>query len=219
MKPRCPTCDGAVAYEEGGNYVCMMGGHRWPINGTKPLTINEITGRLRMEKSPSGKTGICLNCGRSQHIAGADGLCGTCHRAVKGLVHGTPEFFSALAAAKTRLTDQNHKRKMQDLKSFEKVEKTTEKIKATARGNRLTKTTARNNEYIKYLKECGEQGILPVNRLVYFERENNKKKNITDQICGYSVLDDSVMKKITIMRDYHQSEADKLNKVIEILQA
>jgi hypothetical protein len=199
-----------------------MCGTDWSVNGQKPLTINQITGRERMavtEKSVSGKKGTCLNCERSKYIAGADGLCGTCHNAVKGLVYGTPEYTAALAAAKTRLTDQNHKRKMQDLKSFEKVEKTTEKIKATARGNRLTMGMARNHEYIKYLKECGEQGITPVSRLLYFKRENNKKKNIADQICGYSVLDDSVMKKITIMRDYHQSEADKLNKVIEILQA
>lgn len=59
-----------------------------------------------MEKSPSGKTGICLNCKRSKFISGADGFCSTCHNSVKGLSSGTPDYDKALATVKERLTDR-----------------------------------------------------------------------------------------------------------------
>lgn len=58
-----------------------------------------------MEKSPSGKVGICTNCERKKFIAGADGLCSTCHRAVKGLEPGTQFYDMTLAEVKIRLTD------------------------------------------------------------------------------------------------------------------
>lgn len=55
---------------------------------------------------------ICNNCGRTMLII-AGGMCGGCYYAGKncGFEKGTPEYDAALAAAKERFTNPNHKQK------------------------------------------------------------------------------------------------------------
>jgi hypothetical protein len=81
-----------------------------PNYGAKPIiVVTKLSEEDEtMEKSPSGKKGICCNCGREKWIAGK-GLCATCLNAVKGWLDGSPEYIKALADAKKRLTDQDHK--------------------------------------------------------------------------------------------------------------
>jgi hypothetical protein len=108
MKQLCPKCKSLNTYSDGTEMACMMCGKRWPINGQPIAVIKETIGRKRimgiMEKSPSGKTGICLNCERKKFIAGADGLCGTCHKAVKGMSPSATDYHVALDEVKRRLT-------------------------------------------------------------------------------------------------------------------
>ena len=107
MKQLCPKCGSRNTYKDGFDLACLMCGKRSPINGQQSVVINKKIGRERiMEKSPSGKTGICLNCERSKFISGADGFCSTCHTSVKGLSSGTPDYDKALATVKERLTDR-----------------------------------------------------------------------------------------------------------------
>lgn len=114
MRPRCPQCGGQPSYEEGGTYVCMMGGHRWPINGTKPIIVykrmeeEEMEGKT--EKSPSGKVVTCTNCERSKFIANKEGLCGACCSAVKGISKDSGAYAIALADAKKHLLNNPSRR-------------------------------------------------------------------------------------------------------------
>lgn len=112
MRPRCPKCGGSPSYEEGGNYVCMMGGHRWSINGTKPIIIYKRMEEEEVEgtKTVSGKKGECTNCGRSKLIADKKGLCWACHHVVKGISKDSVDYTAALADVKQRLTDNPSRR-------------------------------------------------------------------------------------------------------------
>jgi hypothetical protein len=91
-------------YSDGPEMACLMCGKRWPING-QVVVIKKNGRESIMEKSPSGKVGICTNCERKKFIAGADGLCSTCHRAVKVMEPGTQLYDTTLAEVKLRLTD------------------------------------------------------------------------------------------------------------------
>lgn len=107
MKKPCPKCKSENTYSDGLEMDCLMCGKRWPINGHQPINVIGVKKVMdSKKKSPSGKTGICLNCERGKFIAGADGLCGTCHHAVQGLAPDTPDYISALDRAKARLTKQ-----------------------------------------------------------------------------------------------------------------
>jgi hypothetical protein len=112
MRPRCPQCGGQPSYEEGGTYVCMMGGHRWPINGAKPIIVYKRSEEEDMEskKTPSGKVGICVNCEREKFIADGAGLCSSCHNAVKGISKDSVAYTAALADAKKHLTNNPTRR-------------------------------------------------------------------------------------------------------------
>lgn len=58
-----------------------------------------------MDKSPSGKKGICSNCGREKFIANKYGHCTVCSEAVKGIEKDTPDYTDALSEVKERLTN------------------------------------------------------------------------------------------------------------------
>lgn len=111
--PHCPRCDSPASRTDGGFYVCMMGGHYWPINGQKPIVIKNIIGgkkTMTTPKSPSGKKGICSNCSREKFIADKYGHCNKCRNAVQGLEPDTPAYADALAAVKERLSAPRAKR-------------------------------------------------------------------------------------------------------------
>lgn len=105
MKQPCPKCKSMNTYSDGPEMACLMCGKRWPINGQEAVVIKKNGRESIVEKSPSGKVGICINCERKKFIAGADGLCSTCHRAVKGMEPGTQIYDKTLAEVKIRLTD------------------------------------------------------------------------------------------------------------------
>lgn len=54
--------------------------------------------------------GTCTNCGREGNLQ-SGGHCSFCYSARKGLEKGTPEYDRALAEAKKRFNDPNHKRR------------------------------------------------------------------------------------------------------------
>jgi ferredoxin len=82
-----------------------MCGKRWPANGQESVVIKKNRRESVMEKSPSGKVGICVNCEREKFIAGADGLCSTCHRAVRGMSPSATDYYTTLENVKLRLTN------------------------------------------------------------------------------------------------------------------
>lgn len=110
MRPRCPQCGAPPSYEEGGFYVCMMGGHRWPINGAKPIIVYKRSEEEDMEKPTSGKKGKCVNCEREKFIADKEGFCSSCHNAVKGISKDSVAYTAALADAKKHLTNNPTRR-------------------------------------------------------------------------------------------------------------
>lgn len=110
MRPRCPQCGGQPLYEEGGFYVCMMGGHRWPITGAKPIIVYKRSEEEEMEKPTSGKKGKCVNCQREKFIADKEGFCSSCHNAVKGISKDSVAYTAALADAKKHLTNNPTRR-------------------------------------------------------------------------------------------------------------
>jgi hypothetical protein len=75
----------------------MMCGRRWPVNDSTSIVITKITGGKSMtetKKTPSGKHGPCVKCGKTRFIADRDGRCFTCSRAAKTKIKGattTPE--------------------------------------------------------------------------------------------------------------------------------
>jgi hypothetical protein len=90
----------------------MMCGQRWPIVSEPTQATVKETAAEQMEETDSAKNSrkkACRNCGRIMTIPG-DGLCGGCYGAVKGkFTKGTPEYDTALAQAKIKLTDPNFK--------------------------------------------------------------------------------------------------------------
>jgi hypothetical protein len=106
MKQPCPKCKSLNTYSDGLELACLMCGKRWPANGQESVVIKKNGRESVMEKSPSGKVGICINCEREKFIAGADGLCGTCHTAVKGLTPDTAAYKDILASVKIRITSK-----------------------------------------------------------------------------------------------------------------
>jgi hypothetical protein len=112
MRPRCPKCGSAPSYEEGGYHVCMMGGHRWPVNGAKPIIVHKRMEEESMEgtKPTSGKKGTCVNCEREKFIADKEGLCSTCHNAVAGISKDSVAYTAALADVKKRLINNPSRR-------------------------------------------------------------------------------------------------------------
>lgn len=113
MTQRCPQCNSPAARIEDGNYVCMMGGHFWPINGQKQITITTVYGERKktmteeIKKYPSGKKGICVNCRREVWINDKHGNCKSCSEVVKGLTPDTPEWVAALASVKELVTNKH----------------------------------------------------------------------------------------------------------------
>ncbi len=105
MKQPCPKCKSMNTYSDGPEMARLMCGKHWPINGQEAVVIKKNGRESIVEKSPSGKIGICINCEREKFIAGADGLCSTCHRAVKVMEPGTQLYDTTLAEVKLRLTD------------------------------------------------------------------------------------------------------------------
>ena len=64
-----------------------------------------------MEAKPSsGKVGACVNCGREKYIADKEGLCATCHHAVKGINKDSVTYTAALADVKKRLINNPSRR-------------------------------------------------------------------------------------------------------------
>lgn len=107
MNQPCPKCQSPNTYTQDGQNCCMMCGKRWPINGQNQTIYQELTGRKRMEKTSSGKTGPCINCGRTKLIADRFGHCSSCCLAVKDLDPGTAAYTAALASARERLSSGN----------------------------------------------------------------------------------------------------------------
>lgn len=56
-----------------------------------------------IKKYPSGKKGICSNCGREKFIADKNGHCGTCSSVVKGMDTGSAAYAAALATIKDHI--------------------------------------------------------------------------------------------------------------------
>ena len=106
----CPKCKSTnTYYDDDGMMACLKCAERFPFTKTEPISVNpKITKQEKIEMPeakipPSGKKGICVNCGRDRWISNKHGHCGTCASAVKGLEHGTPEFNAALAEVKKRI--------------------------------------------------------------------------------------------------------------------
>jgi hypothetical protein len=131
----------------------MMCGKRWPINGQKQATLTELTGRKRMEKTSSGKTGPCINCGRTKFIANRFGHCSSCSTAVKDLEPGSGAYTAALASAKERLSSGNVGRAIR----AHRTEKPPRKKAPAARKSTLDPT-------IKEVSMAGLPGILQIAR-------------------------------------------------------
>lgn len=106
MTNACPKCGSCNTYEIAGDYACRMCGKRWPIEGARPIIVTkpyyEEREDMTAKKYPSGKNGVCVNCGRERYIADAVGLCGTCHNAVKGIDPNDITYADALKKAKAR---------------------------------------------------------------------------------------------------------------------
>lgn len=102
-----------------------------------------------MEKTSSGKTGPCINCGRTKFIADKFGHCSSCSLAVKDLDPGSAAYTSALAAAKERLSSGNVERAPR----ARRTEKPPRKKSAAERRPTLDMT-------IKEVAKAGIPGIL-----------------------------------------------------------
>lgn len=222
MNPRCPKCESVVAYTEGGNYVCMMAGHRWPINGVKPIVVYKSATEENMEGiSPSGKTGTCSNCGRTKFIADKHGHCTTCRDAVKGVSVGSTEYSAALAEVKTRLADPNFKRggnrRGADKKSVPVAQK-----------NKRKKTVVEESRYDEYVQQCREDSSLPISHESFNQLSAHQKLNMKchpnkakDAASINTALDMMIDERNQLQDSIFnmQTRVTKLNKAIEILSA
>lgn len=65
---------------------------------------------MEATKTVSGKKGVCVNCGREKFIAVKEGLCSSCHHAVKGISKDNVAYPLALAAVKKRLISNPSRR-------------------------------------------------------------------------------------------------------------
>jgi len=106
MTQACPKCGSHNTYEIGRDYGCRMCGKQFPRAGSTPIIITkertkDMTGEIK--KYPSGKKGICSNCGREKFIADKNGHCGTCSSVVKGMDIGSPAYTAALATIKEHI--------------------------------------------------------------------------------------------------------------------
>ena len=106
MTNACPKCGSSNTYEIAGDYACRMCGKRWPIEGARPIIATkpyyEEREDMTAKKYPSGKQGVCVNCGRERFIADAAGLCGLCHNAVKEIDPDDITYAEALKKAKAK---------------------------------------------------------------------------------------------------------------------
>ena len=112
MKVPCLKCGSPNTYSDGPEMACLMCGKRWPINGAKPIIVYKRSEEENMEakKPSSGKVGACVNCGREKYIADKEGLCASCHHAVKGINKDSVAYSAALADAKKRLINNPSRR-------------------------------------------------------------------------------------------------------------
>jgi len=169
MKQPCPKCQSQNTYSDGPEMACLMCGKRWPINGQKPITIDQVTGRERMaqkEKSPSGKKGTCSNCGREKFIADKNGYCGICHTAVKGMDPGSVAYVAALDAIKDRINAPGFKTRPAKQKNVDRKPAT---IKLSPKEIKEARTPAR----ALTIKHDGvDSGTVKIVSTLQIEREN-----------------------------------------------
>lgn len=86
---RCPKCGSSNTYDIGNGHGCRMCGKQFTDDGVAPIIITKILNERKkqmleeIKKYPSGKNGVCTNCGKNRFIADKDGRCSTCSRAAK----------------------------------------------------------------------------------------------------------------------------------------
>lgn len=105
MTQACPKCGSHNTYEIGRDYGCRMCGKQYPRAGSTLIIIKERIKDMpeEIKKYPSGKKGICSNCGREKFIADKNGHCGTCSSVVKGMDTGSAAYAAALATIKDHI--------------------------------------------------------------------------------------------------------------------
>ena len=136
MTPRCPKCNALPAYIQEGAYVCMMCGKRWPVNGAAPILITKITGGKSMtetKKTPSGKRGPCVKCGKVRYIASKAGHCHTCNNQVKGKKNADAAYEEAMAAVSKSVTTTPDRDKTEAIETLPASQEDIQKGKAIVR--------------------------------------------------------------------------------------
>lgn len=89
MIVQCPKCGSKNTYEIGRDCGCRMCGKQFPKEGAAPIVLTKVFNERKkdmqeeIKKYPSGKKGVCSNCGKSRFIADKDGRCSTCSRVAK----------------------------------------------------------------------------------------------------------------------------------------
>lgn len=89
MIVQCPKCGSKNTYEIGNGHGCRMCGKQFPKEGAAPIVLTKVFNERKkdmqeeIKKYPSGKKGVCSNCGKSRLIADKDGRCSTCSRVAK----------------------------------------------------------------------------------------------------------------------------------------
>jgi len=115
-----------------------------------------------IEKTKAGNRGKCINCERDNlFIASKDGHCCTCKAAVKDLTPESPEYASALAAVKIRLSEPRPKHQLKE--ALKKIKKPLARSKAESLPVEVKKDHEKRRQIIKAaqkLKEDKEETAL-----------------------------------------------------------
>jgi hypothetical protein len=209
MKQPCPKCQSQNTYSDGPEMACLMCGKRWPINGQKPTTIYQVTGRERMaqkEKSPSGKKGTCSNCGREKYIADKNGHCGTCHTAVAGLDPGSSAYAAALDTIKDRINAPGFKTRPAKQRKVDR--KPARKAKSIEPAEGKSGTSKRK---FKSARKPSSSDFL---------KHNVPHKAQIGQVRHHGVVGNvAVIELMATQREFHLAEAAKLCQAIDLLSA
>ena len=196
MTQACPKCGSHNTYEIGRDYGCRMCGKQYPRAGSTLIIIKERTKDMTEEikKYPSGKKGICSNCGREKFIADKNGNCGTCSSVVKGMDAGSAAYAAALATIKDHLSAPGFKTRPTGRKPARKKRISPENVKHGMNDRALTNKPP----------------------------AQPKLKKRTLDMTIKEVANTGLFKIIQLMRDeqaYYLAEANKLEKAINLLES
>lgn len=178
------------------------------------------------EKTSSGKTGPCSNCGRSKFIADKDGHCGTCHDSVEGLVAGSQEYVAALADVKARVTDPNFKRIGNRRGLAKKTDLPAQKTKVKKRAIKEPKVVrdSKTLNYDQYVQQCKKQNFPPVSlaefvRVSVRQNLNHAKAQTPIKWEIFQYPPAVIIETLQNQYDYHLEAANKFKQAIDILQS